>query len=125
MSLDSDSDTSYSSAEQPEECRVCKSTTGSSNLLSRFYHAGAYGSDFVGNDETDYVHYDCADANRGCKSEWAVLSVAQAKKNYGMFYITIDELNGSFYLFSRMLACIYWLDSRDSTQNFITCDIMI
>ena len=108
MSLDSDSETSYSSAEQPEECRVCKSTTGSSNLLSRFYHAGAYGSGFVGNDETDYVHYDCADANRGCKSEWAVLSVAQAKKNYGMFYITIDELNGSF-LFILAYACLYIL----------------
>ncbi|MGK3739418.1 MAG: hypothetical protein ACI90V_006265 [Bacillariaceae sp.] len=92
MSSDSESETSYSATEEPEECRICKSTTGSNNLLSRFYHSGAYGPDFVGNDETDYVHYNCADANRGCKSKWAVLSVAQAKKNYGMCY-TLQLVN--------------------------------
>ena len=72
----SDSDTESS----VPECRVCGKSGGAP--LCRFYPASLYGEAFVGNDETDCLHFACGSSSTANK-DWALLSVAQVKKTYG------------------------------------------
>ena len=63
------------------ECRVCGKSGGAP--LCRFYPASLYGEAFVGNDETDCLHFACGSSTTTTNNNWALLSVAQVKKTYG------------------------------------------
>jgi hypothetical protein len=78
-SVDSEEEEEEEEEEIPE-CRVCGKNAGPP--LCRFYASICYGAGYVGGDDTDCVHFGCTTSTTA-KSDWAAMSVAQIKKQYG------------------------------------------